>query len=426
MQLSEETIREVQTRLRPVIKKPTELMYSERLSQIYGFDVYLKREDSTSVRSYKVRWAFNMISQLTRQERKKWIVTASAGNHAQWVALSCKKLWIHGTIFMPVTTPEQKIESTKDFWWTFITIKLVGDTFDDSKVACLQFQKENWSVFIPPFDNEKVIAGQATVWAEIFDQIEHDTQSEVDLILAPIWWWGLISWISLAKKAFGKSTKIIWVEPSGAASMKHALETWENTGINEIGDIFVDGACVKKVWDLTFQICRDEKIEIITCPEWRISTTMLDLLNKDGIVTEPAGALSIDALKDLSPEIVDRLKKTQGKVVCVVSWGNFDFERLSEVKERSLKFEWMKKFYSVIFPQRPWALEEYLEECIDKSLWDDIEFIHYQKKSPSQKAPVIFAIKVKEKSRFTHIEANMQKYGFSFTDETNNPLAYLL
>lgn len=426
MKLSENSLKEAQQRVKTVIKRVTPLQYSERLSELYWFDVYLKREDLTPVRSYKIRWAFNMISQLSKEEKKKWIVTASAGNHAQWVALSCKKLWIHGTIFMPLTTPEQKIERTKDIWWEFVKVVLVWDTFDDSKWECIRFQEETWAVFIPPFDHEKIIEGQATVWAEIFQQARTEIWDSVSLVIAPIGWWWLISWLILAKRIWKETAQILWVEPQSAASMKEALSTWKNNGIEQIEDIFVDGACVKKVWDVPFKICSEEKIEVVTCPEDRISTTMLDLLNKDGVVTEPAWALSIDGLKWLPEGIIEELKRTNGKVVCVVSWGNFDFERLSEVKERSIKYEWLKKYYSVVFPQRPWALEEYLEECIDKSLWDDIEFIRYKKKSPSQKAPVIFAIRTKNKERFKVIEAHMKKFGFNFTDETNNSLVDIL
>lgn len=426
MKLTQTNIKDAQHRVKTVVSRPTPLQYSERLSSIYGFDIYLKREDLTAVRSYKVRWAFNMMSQLSKEDKKKWVVTASAWNHAQWVALSCKKLWIKWTIFMPITTPEQKIERTKDIWWDFVTIQLIWDTFDDSKTECMNFQQKTWAIFIPPFDHEKIIEWQSTVWAEIFQQAKTEIWDNVQLIIAPIGWWGLISGLILAKKALWETTGILWVEPQSAASMKTALETGNNIWIEQIEDIFVDGACVKKVWDVPFKICTQEKVQIITCPEDRISTTMLDLLNKDGVVAEPAWALSIDGLKWLSEEVREELKRTNGKVVCVVSWGNFDFERLSEVKERSLKYEGLKKYYSVVFPQRPWALEEYLSECIDKSLWDDIEFIRYKKKSPSQKAPVVFAIKTKNKDRFKIIEENMRTFGFNFTDETNNELAYML
>ena len=386
----------------------TPLLFSKRLSKKYDAEIYIKREDLQAVRSYKVRWAFNKINSLNLEEKKSWIVCASAWNHAQWVAITCKYLKIKWTIFMPITTPEQKVYKTKQFWGEFVEVILIWDTFDDALKEAFLFQEKNKLSFIHPFDDYKVIEWQATVSLEIFEKISPD------FLIAPIWWGGFISGQILAKNILSPKTKIIWVEPTWAKAMKDSLKNWKNIELENI-NVFVDWAAVKKEWEKTFEICKQENLEIIDCPENRICSTILEFLREDGIVVEPAWALTTDALKDLKDRIIWK------KVVIVISGSNFDFERLPEIKERSMKYEWLKKYFLLSFPQRPWALKDFLSVLWE---WDDIERFEYLKKSAKNTAPVFIWIKTKDKKNWERIEKNMQNLGFKYKDVTNDELYF--
>ncbi len=394
----------------------TPMQYSHRLSKKYSAEIYLKREDLNQVRSYKIRGAFYVINSLSEKEKKKWVVCASAGNHAQWFAFSCNKLKIKGTVFMPVTTPEQKIYKTKQFWWKYVDIILFWDTFDEALKKAREFEKKIKSIFIHPFDDERIIIWQATIWLEIFNQFEEKKLNAPDFIICPIWWGWVISWLISYTKLDNKSTKIIWSEPAWACSMKKSIECNINSTLESI-DVFVDGAAVWRVWDINYEICNNYWLEIIHCPENRICSTILEYLKEDWIVTEPAWALATDALKDLK----DKIKwKT---VVVIVSGGNFDFERLPEVKERSLKFEWLKKYFLINFPQRPGALKEFLG-CLWE--WDDIERFEYLKKSAKNTAPVFIGIKTNNPKNWEHIFSKMEKMWFKYNDVTDNDLYFSL
>lgn len=392
------------------VVKTTPLLKSKRLSDKYKANIYLKREDLQIVRSYKIRGAFNLISSLSEKERKAWVVCASAWNHAQWVAFTCKELKIKWTIFMPLTTPEQKIYKTKQFGWKYVDIKLVWDTFDEAFKASKDFEKKEKATFVHPFDDKRIIVWQATIWLEIFEQLE----KEPDIIICPIGWWWVISWLISAKNAFAKKTKIIWAEPDWASSMKTSLKKWKNTPLEKV-DVFVDWASVARVWDETFKISKEDKLEVVSCPENRICTTILDYLKEDWIVLEPAWALSTDALKDLQEKIEWKT------VVLIISGWNFDFERLQEVKERSMKFEWLKKYYIIPFPQRPWALKEFLNCLWEK---DDIARFEYLKKSNKNTAPVFIWIESNNKKNFEKIEEKMTKNWFKFKDITNDDIYF--
>ena len=388
----------------------TPLLLSERLSKKYNANIYLKREDLQPVRSYKIRWAFNLLNSLTNTEKSAWIVCASAWNHAQWVAIICNHLKIKGTIFMPITTPEQKVYKTKQFWWDYIDVVLTWDTFDEAFKKSKEFEKKNGSTFVHPFDDERIIIWQATIWLEIFEKME----SEPDFIICPIGWWWLVSWIISVTNDLNKKTKIIWVEPAWAPSMKTSLELWKNITLEKI-NIFVDWASVARVWDKTFQIAKNYDLKIVSCPEDRICSTIIEYLKEDGIVIEPAWALSTDALKDLKDEIKWKT------VVLIISWGNFDFERLQEVKERSMRFEWLKRYYIVSFPQRPWALKDFLW-CLWKN--DDIARFEYLKKSNKNRAPVFIWIETDKKENWENITNNMEKLWFKHHDVTNDELYF--
>lgn len=261
----------------------TPLMYNNNLSRKYGCDVYLKREDLQVVRSYKLRGAYNMICNLDKEQQQRGVVCASAGNHAQGFAYSCKKLNIKGVVFMPVITPRQKISQTKMFGEDKIEIKLVGDTFDDCAIAAKAYTLANNMVFIPPFDDYCIIEGQGTVAVEILED-----QSDIDYVFVPIGGGGLAAGVGACFKAASPKTNIIGVEPEGAASMKAALHAGYPVTLEQI-DNFVDGAAVKRVGDISFEICRDVLDDIQLVAEGRVCTTILDLYNKDAIVAEPAG-----------------------------------------------------------------------------------------------------------------------------------------
>ncbi len=403
-------IQEAQKKSWKVVKK-TPLLLHERLSKKYNAEIYLKREDLQKVRSYKIRWAYNLIHSLSHWEKSRWVVCASAGNHAQGFALSCQSLWVSGKIFMPITTPEQKVYKTRQFWWDFVSIELIGDTFDEALAAAKKYETDSWATFVHPFDDEKIIAGQATLWLEIFEE-----QKNIDLIIAPIWWGGVISGIISARNALWKKTQILWVEPEWAESMKRSLSAWKNTTLKNI-DTFVDGASVARVWDIPFRICQENNIKVISCPENRICSTILEFLREDGIVLEPAGAMEADTLKSLGKKIEWK------KVVIVTSGGNLDFERLPEIKERSLKHEWKKRYYLVNFPQRPWALKDFLT-----FLWpdDDIARFEYMKKSNKDRAPVLIGIEALWNANFEDIESSMRLWWFSFEDISHNDMYFNL
>ncbi len=410
--IQKKSIQEAKKRLSHFLK-PTPLLYSERLSKKYHADIWLKREDLTPVRSYKIRGAYNLMSSLTDDEKRKGVVCASAGNHAQWVALSCKELKVKGTIFMPRTTPEQKVYKTSQFWGEFIEIILIGDTFDEAYAASRKYQEEYESIFVHPFDDERIIAGQATVSLEILESL-NEKDIKPDFIICPIGGGGVISWAISTIREFSPNTKIIWVEPAWAPSMKESLKENKNIALEKV-DIFVDGASVKRVGDKTFEICKNYNLEIVTCPENRICSTILEFLKEDGIVVEPAWALACDALKDIQTIIEWK------KVVILISGWNFDFERLPEVKERSMKYEWLKRYFVVSFPQRPGALKDFLN-C----LWseDDIARFEYLKKSNKDKAPVLIGIETKKKENFTSLTAKMEELGFKYQDITDNELYF--
>lgn len=390
--------------------KTTPLEYSSRLSKLYNAEIYIKREDLQPVRSYKIRWAYNLINSLSKKEKEVWIVAASAWNHAQWVAISCKKLKIKWVVFMPVTTPSQKVYKTKQFWWKFIQVILVWDTFDEAFKASKQYEKKEKATFVHPFDDERIIEWQATIWLEIFDKLKE----EPDFIVCPIGWGWVVSGLITITKELKKKTKIIWAEPEWASGMKSSIKSGKNISLDSI-DIFVDWAAVKKEWDNTFAIAKKYWLKIVSCPENRICTTMIDYLHEEWIIVEPAWALATDALKDLKKKIKWK------KVVVIISWWNFDFERLPEVKERSMKYEGLKRYYMINFPQRPWALKDFL-----KCLWDedDIERFEYLKKSAKNTAPVFMWIKSKNKNNFNDIEQCMENKWFKFTDVTNNQLYF--
>jgi threonine dehydratase len=376
------------------------------LSKELDATVLFKREDLQVVRSYKIRGAYNKMSSLSGVEKQRGIVCASAGNHAQGVALSCKLLQIKGTIFMPSPTPNQKINQVKMFGEDFINIVIEGDTFDDAfNAAKLECDAKN-KIFIHPFNDEKVIEGQATVGLEILNQ----TDEKIDYVFVPIGGGGLSAGLSSVFKYISPETKIIGVEPEGAPSMLTSIRNKKNTALDTI-DAFVDGAAVKKVGDLNFAICQQNLTEVITVPEGKICQTILDLYNKDAIVVEPAGALSIAALDFYADKI-------KGKnVVCVVSGSNNDITRTAEIKERALLYANLKHYFIVKFPQRAGALKEFVAEILGPN--DDITHFEYTKKNNRANGSAVVGLQLKSSEDLQPLINRMKENNF-FGDYLND------
>ncbi|WP_336732301.1 threonine ammonia-lyase IlvA [Chryseobacterium sp. VD8] len=387
----------------------TPLQYNARLSEKFDAHIYLKREDLQPVRSYKLRGAYHKIKTLFSEGRtSEGIVCASAGNHAQGVAFSCKQLQIKGTIFMPVTTPKQKLEQVEMFGGHFVDIKLFGDTFDASKKAALDYAKTSGAAFVHPFDDVQIIEGQATVALEILEQKKEAT----DFVFIPIGGGGLASGISTVFKQLSAETQLIGVEPKGAPSMKTSIENKINTELTEI-DSFVDGAAVKKVGDLTFEICRNTLSGCISVDEGKICETILQLYNKDAIVLEPAGALSISALEQYKTQI-------RGKsVVCIVSGSNNDITRMEEIKERALLYNGLKHYFMVKFPQRPGALKDFVLNVLGTN--DDITHFEYTKKNSRETALAIVGIELSDPSDFEGLRQRMQNLDYFESYLNENP-----
>ncbi|HVF96245.1 MAG TPA: threonine ammonia-lyase IlvA [Flavisolibacter sp.] len=400
-------------RLKPVVLK-TPLALSLVLSRRYQCEVYLKREDLQVVRSYKLRGAYNMMSSLPKEQLQRGVVCASAGNHAQGFAYSCKKLQARGVVFMPIITPKQKVQQTKLFGEDFIEIKLVGDTFDDCAIAAKSYTVDNDLTFIPPFDDYRIIEGQATVGVEILEE-----QSEIDFLFMPIGGGGLCAGVGSYFKTFSPKTKIIGLEPEGAPSMKAALAAGEPVTLPHI-ERFVDGAAVKRIGDVTFPVCREVLDELHLVPEGKICTTILKLYNEEAIVVEPAGALSIASLDNYAEQIRGK------KIVCIVSGGNNDIDRMQEIKERSLQYEGLKHYFLIRFAQRPGALKEFVNNVLGPD--DDITRFEYMQKHNKETGPALVGIELKSKKDYETLVANLTRSQINYTELRNddNLFGYLV
>ncbi|MBI5975992.1 threonine ammonia-lyase IlvA [Staphylococcus canis] len=365
--------------------KSTPLEKDHYLSQKYNCHVYLKREDLQWVRSFKLRGAYNAISVLPTSQKNKGITCASAGNHAQGVAFTAKELNLKAVIFMPVTTPNQKINQVQFFGGPNVEIQLVGDTFDDCLKEALQYTEHHDMTFIDPFNNVNTIAGQGTIAKEILDEAEHN-QIEFDYLFGAIGGGGLMSGIATYFSEHAPHTKLVGVEPLGASSMYQSVTQNKIITLQNI-DKFVDGASVARVGDITFDICKKHINHYIQVDEGEVCSTILDMYSKQAIVAEPAGALSVSALEQYRDEI-------RGKtVVCIISGGNNDINRMKEIEERSLLFEKIKHYFILNFPQRPGSLRQFVNEVLGP--YDDITKFEYLKKTSQNTGTVIIGIQLK-------------------------------
>jgi threonine dehydratase len=391
----------------------TPLQLNEHLSRRYGADIWLKREDLSPVRSYKIRGAFNFLRKvIARGATGKTFVCASAGNHAQGFAFVCRHFQVPGVVFMPVTTPQQKIDKTRMFGGEFISIRLVGDIFDQCYAAARAYVEEASGVMVPPFDDSDIIEGQATVASEILDQLPEGTVP--DLVVVPVGGGGLASGMTGYLQETVPPRDFVFTEPAGAPSLRKSLEAQQPVTLAKV-DNFVDGAAVARLGDLNFEALKNFSPEqVLLLPENAICVTITEMLNVEGVVLEPAGALSIAALEVLGTE---RLK---GKtVVCIVSGGNFDFERLPDVKERAMRFSGLKKYFILRMPQRPGALRDFLNLLGPE---DDISRFEYLKKSARNFGSILIGIETARPENFAALIERLEAAGMGYEDITENDL----
>ncbi len=407
-------------RLLSTVLDETPLQYSRRLSTKYDADIYLKREDLTMVRSFKIRGAYYKMSLLTPAQKKKGVVCASAGNHAQGVAYACTQLKVKGVIYMPVTTPNQKVEKVKNFGGKYIEIKLYGNTFDEAKVEAFRYCTTQRATLIHPFDDVDVIAGQGTVGLEIMEQFQlHEGKSDKkpDMVICCVGGGGLISGVSSYFKHVSPATKVVGSEPEHADCMYQGLHAGHPVTLEKF-DTFVDGAAVRTVGANTLAIAKECVDSVVVCPVGLVCTSMIDLYQSEGIITEPAGALAIAALE---------LKKDQLKgksVVCVVSGGNNDLLRYPEILEKSLVYRGLKHYFLIEFAQKPGQLRDFLNHALGKN--DDIVLFEYLKKTNKERGSALVGLELKNKEDLTPLLAKMDKIGLSYKKITSDDLVFNL
>ncbi|GGD91517.1 L-threonine dehydratase [Aureimonas endophytica] len=388
----------------------TPLQINEHLSAKYGARIFLKREDLTPVRSYKIRGAFNfMRKRIASGMTSGAFCCASAGNHAQGFAFACRFFGLKGRVFMPVTTPQQKIQKTKIFGGEAIEVELVGDYFDDCYAAAKAYAASGQAALVPPFDHEDIIEGQATVGHEIMAQLGDE---RADMLVLPVGGGGLASGVTrYVTESAEERPALRYAEPLGAPSLRVSLEERRLVKLAQL-EGFVDGAAVAEIGAIPFQTLRHARPEqVILSPEGRLCGTMLEMLNIEGIVLEPAGALAIDALNDLGPEIAGKT------VVLVVSGSNFDFERLPDVKERALRFDGLKKYLILRLAQRPGALRDFLGYLGPD---DDVTRFEYLKKSARDFGSILIGIETKDPANFDTIFRRLDDSGTAYQDITDN------
>jgi threonine dehydratase len=392
---------EAASHLKDIVNR-TPLQFNHNLSHRYSCNIFLKREDLQVVRSYKLRGAYNMMSSLSSEQLKKGVVCASAGNHAQGFAYSCKNLNVKGVVFMPNITPKQKVNQTKMFGEKYVEVRLVGDTYDDCADAAKIFTAKNEMTFIPPFDDYRIIEGQGTVGVEILED-----KADIDYLFIPIGGGGLSAGVGSYFKTYSPRTKLIGLEPEGAPAMYEAMKAGHPVTLENI-DRFVDGAAVKRVGDLTFSICKNILDDVHLVPEGRVCSTILKLYNEDAIVVEPAGALSIAALDDYIEEIKGQ------NVVCILSGSNNDIDRMPEIKERSLQYEGLKHYFLVNFAQRPGALKEFVNHVLGPH--DDITRFEYMQKTNKESGPALIGIELKYKKDYKQLMERMKSHHIDFSE----------
>lgn len=410
--VSVDRIFQAKVRLKGVAEQ-TPLQYNYNLSLNYGCKVLLKREDLQVVRSYKIRGAYNKMATLPVETLKKGVVCASAGNHAQGVAFACQKMGVHGKIYMPGVTPQQKVRKVKRFGQDKIEVILTGDTFDDAYHEALKDAEQNGLSFVHPFNDPRIIEGQGTVGLEILE----DCEEPIDYVFAAVGGGGLISGLGSYFKQISPHTKIIGVEPKGAPAMHDSLKKGQLVTLDHI-DNFVDGAAVRRVGEHTFAIAREVVDEMLLVDEGKVCSTILHLYNEEGLVVEPAGALAIAALDQYKEQV-------RGKtVVCIVSGGNNDITRTPEIKERALLYEGLKHYFIIRFPQRAGALRDFLNNILGPN--DDITHFEYTKKHNRDSGPALVGIQVKESNDYNALLQRMDEHRIDYQTLNDSRMLYEL
>ena len=393
--LSAADIDEAAQRISGVVTR-TPLQFSERLSEATGASVYLKREDLQSVRSYKLRGAHNLLMQLSEDELAAGVVCSSAGNHAQGFAMACRSMGVRGRVYVPVKTPKQKRDRIRYHGREFIELIAVGKTYDEAAAASLADVARTGATLVPPYDDPRTMAGQGTIAAEILDQLD----SEPDLVVVPVGGGGCIAGITtyLAERTTGSS--VLGVEPAGAAAMIAALAAGEPVDLDHV-DQFVDGAAVKRAGALTYAAlaAAGDMVSITTVDEGAVCTAMLDLYQNEGIIAEPAGALSVAALMEAGVE-------PGSTVVCLISGGNNDVSRYNEVLERSLVHLGLKHYFLVDFPQEPGALRRFLDTVLGPG--DDITLFEYVKRNNRETGEALVGVELSSAADLEGLLARMR------------------
>jgi threonine dehydratase len=388
----------------------TPLQHSKRLSERYQANVLIKREDMQEVRSFKIRGAYNKISSLSDDDRRRPVVCASAGNHAQGVAFACAHLGIKGTIFMPRITPIQKIERVQHFGRDLVDIRLVGDSYDEANAAAVEYCAQNGGVFVHPFDDLETIAGQGTVGKEIYEA----TAGEVDLVIVPVGGGGLASGVASYLRERDPRIAITGAEPAGSPSMYESLREGRVVTLKEL-HTFVDGAAVRTAGTLTFDFCRQYLERVLIVPEGRVCTTMIELYQNEGIIAEPAGALALSALEDAG----DISGKT---VVCILSGGNNDILRYPEVMERSLVYQGRKHYFIIEFAQKPGQLRQFVDNALGPT--DDIVRFEYIKKTNKERGAALVGIELRDKADLAPLLSRMEAIQLNVRRLTSEELLY--
>ncbi len=391
-----------------VLKTP--LTKNQNLSDKYNCNIYLKREDMQIVRSFKIRGAYNKMKRLSQSEREKGIICASAGNHAQGVTWACSELKIHGIIYMPTTTPKQKISKVKHFGGPWIEVRLVGDTFDDASKVAIEEAKKNGIAYIHPFDDEDVIAGQATIAKEILDDVDF----KIDFLIVAVGGGGLLAGVGSYFKNLSSNTKIIGAEAEGAPALSRSIKEGKITRLDKI-DSFADGIAVKQIGEITFPICKEVIDNVTLVPEGKICSSILSLYNEEAIVVEPAGAIGFAALDYHIEEIKNK------NVVVIVSGGNNDITRTEDIRERALLWEGKKHYFIIRFPQRAGALRDFLNLLGPD---DDIAHFEYTKKTNRDTGPALVGLEVKSQEDFLSLLDRMNKEGINYEHLNNNPMLF--
>jgi threonine dehydratase len=403
-------IDEAAVRLAPVVVR-TPLEICKRLSERYGARVLLKREDRHEVRSFKIRGAYNRVASLSAEERARGVVCASAGNHAQGVAFACARLGIRATVFMPAVTPLQKIERVQHFGRERVEVRLLGDSFDDASAAAQAHCEERGAVFVHPFDDPLTIAGQGTIGRELVEELG----APPDVLVAAIGGGGLISGIAAYLKSHRPATVVIGAEPAGAPSMAASLQAGRVVALEEI-DTFVDGAAVKRVGDLTFELCRQHLDDLVPVPEGQVCTSIIELYQNEGIISEPAGALAVAALDSVGDRLRDQT------VVCVLSGGNNDILRYPEIMERSLVHQGRKHYFIVEFAQKPGQLRRFVDQALGPT--DDIVRFEYMKKTNKERGAALVGIELKSKDDLAPLLERMREVHINARPVTSEELLY--